>query len=382
MAKNPFKPTAGKTPPILIGRDYVLDDFQEALDNGAGAPGRLMLISGNRGYGKTVLLREIEKIAKQDGWFTVSENASAGLIERLTKAVKPAKNRLKSLNINPSIGIGGIASASLGSASFDDGSQAVLTLRESINERLKEMEPGKGVLFIVDEVQGFVLGELSELAITVQHIIGDQDQFDVPDEEKKGIAFVFAALPSSIEDLQNEEHTTFIRRAIKEELENVYLPDVRDAYIDVVQTAGKSITVEVALRAAQESEGHPYLIQLVGYYMWREAERRGSDAIEDADVRIGKDNALLAFYDAVCAPVYYGIRSPERLFVEAMAQDEGEFSEVSSIATRCGRSKQWVAKYRTNLIKQRIIEPVGYGQVRCIVPYLKEYIREKVLWRG
>lgn len=52
MNPNPFKPTAGKRPPMLIGRESVIEDFEEGLDNGAGAPGRLMLITGNRGCGK------------------------------------------------------------------------------------------------------------------------------------------------------------------------------------------------------------------------------------------------------------------------------------------------------------------------------------------
>ena len=43
MNPNPFKPTAGKRPPILIGRESVIEDFEEGLDNGAGAPGRLSL---------------------------------------------------------------------------------------------------------------------------------------------------------------------------------------------------------------------------------------------------------------------------------------------------------------------------------------------------
>ena len=68
MNPNPFKPTAGKRPPILIGRESVIEDFEEGLDNGAGAPGRLMLITGNRGYGKTVLLRELQRLASERGW--------------------------------------------------------------------------------------------------------------------------------------------------------------------------------------------------------------------------------------------------------------------------------------------------------------------------
>ena len=46
---NPFKPTAGMTPPVLVGRSSVLDDFTDGLDEGAGAPGRLMRITGPRG---------------------------------------------------------------------------------------------------------------------------------------------------------------------------------------------------------------------------------------------------------------------------------------------------------------------------------------------
>ena len=76
MNPNPFKPTAGKRPPILIGRESVIEDFEEGLDNGAGAPGRLMLITGNRGCGKTVLLRELQRLANERGWAVVSDSAS------------------------------------------------------------------------------------------------------------------------------------------------------------------------------------------------------------------------------------------------------------------------------------------------------------------
>ena len=39
MGVNPFKPTAGKNPPIFIGRDEVIEEFAEGLENGPGASG-------------------------------------------------------------------------------------------------------------------------------------------------------------------------------------------------------------------------------------------------------------------------------------------------------------------------------------------------------
>ena len=43
--ENPFKPTAGGEPPLLIGRGKVIRDFEKGLDNGVGAPGRIMLVT-------------------------------------------------------------------------------------------------------------------------------------------------------------------------------------------------------------------------------------------------------------------------------------------------------------------------------------------------
>ena len=104
MNPNPFKPTAGKRPPILIGRESVIEDFEEGLDNGAGAPGRLILITGNRGCGKTVLLRELQRLASERGWAVVSDSASLGLCDRLADALRSNKPVVTSMEFGPSFG--------------------------------------------------------------------------------------------------------------------------------------------------------------------------------------------------------------------------------------------------------------------------------------
>lgn len=133
MASNPFKPTAGKMPPILIGRHSIIEDFSEALTNGVGAPGRIMLVTGQRGFGKTVMLTEFRRIAKAQHWEVIGETASAGLVTRLIAALSPSGLRLDQTNISPSIGISGIATASLGQAHFSAESNP-LTLRNALNK--------------------------------------------------------------------------------------------------------------------------------------------------------------------------------------------------------------------------------------------------------
>ncbi len=114
--------------------------------------------------------------------------------------------------------------------------------------------------------------------------------------------------------------------------------------------------------------------------MWRSAVRRGSQIIESCDVEDGHADAVSEFYEAVDAPLYYGLRSPQRLFIEAMATDEGKPTRMADIIERCDRTQSWASKYRASLIRERVIEAAGYGLVRFTVPMLGEYIRDRVLW--
>ncbi|KAB8286597.1 AAA ATPase [Bifidobacterium ramosum] len=69
---NPFKPAAGMTPPVLISRAGGIEDFSYALDDGVGAPGRLMYVIGACDVGKTVMLNALGDVAQQrDGWLSM-----------------------------------------------------------------------------------------------------------------------------------------------------------------------------------------------------------------------------------------------------------------------------------------------------------------------
>lgn len=74
------------------------------------------------------------------------------------------------------------------------------------------------------------------------------------------------------------------------------------------------------------------------------------------------------------------MRSPQRLFFEAMARDNGGVTRVADIGVRVERTDSWAHKYRASLICERVIEAAGYGLVRCSIPHLCEYIRDEVFW--
>ena len=373
---NPFKPTAGKMPPVLIGRQDIVDDFAEALDNGAGAPGRLMLIMGQRGFGKTVMLTELRRTALAHGWESYAETASTGMVERLVAALNSRGPRINQASIAPAIGIPGIANVQLGSMQLA-GAHAALTLREAIEARLRKIPKGKGILFTVDEAQAAKTEELIAIATTVQQVIGDEDITDAPDSEKKGIAFAFAALPSIVDEVADNKVLTFLRRASFYELGNVPLPDVRNAIMESTLASGKTIERKDAETAARATDGNPYMVQLVGYYAWQAAQARQSNAIDSGDVKLGIADAESQFPRAVCAPTYHSLKAAQQHFVRAMAPDFPAASTLSDIAERTGKSMSWAGKYRSSLERAQVIRTADWGMVEYAIPHFGEWIQEQ-----
>ncbi len=70
--KNPFSPGAGFPPPELVGRDPVIEQARVLLGRiKLKRSEKSMLLTGLRGVGKTVLLNEIEHLAKGQGYRTI-----------------------------------------------------------------------------------------------------------------------------------------------------------------------------------------------------------------------------------------------------------------------------------------------------------------------
>ncbi|KAB5605782.1 ATP-binding protein [Bifidobacterium jacchi] len=358
---NPFKPTAGVMPPVLIGRESIGLDFSEGLDDGPGAPDRLMLITGPRGSGKTVMLTELGLIAVRRHWTVIDETASEGLAERLIARIAPESSRIAGVSIKPSL-----MGASLGEVNIAPALRPS-TLRDAMSARLRALGKGKGLLITIDETQDASMEDMTAIATAAQHMLRDNAE----------VAFVFAGLPSLVSDLLNTKVLTFLRRASIKELGDVPLDEVRDAFASTIRNAGLSITDEALDLAAQSTGGYPYMIQLVGYNMWRMARRRANGlglSISLDDVSVGAEQARAKLGEGVCAPVIKQLSDRAVDYVTAMAQDDGP-SSTAEVAARMGESMDYANIYRQRLIEDHIITSPARGFVDFAIPFLREYLR-------
>lgn len=355
---NPFKPTAGAEPPVLIGRDQVIEDFADGLDEGVGSPARLMRITGPRGSGKTVLLTELGDMARERGWTVVDETADENLCERILAALEGPRGKTEaSAEVNAVI-----AKARVGiEREPGDGS-----LREALTRAAaKPLAKNKGVLVTVDEAQDASEEAMREIATSVQHLI----------RERKNIAFVFAGITTGVLDLINGKALTFLRRAKAEELGPIPLNEVASAMKATIEKSGLRIDDDALEIATETTCGYAYLIQLVGYHVWRagKAHADTSTLITAQDARVGARNALAGFEGTVLETAISGLPLKAVEYLLAMAQDTGA-SATAAVAQRLEAKPSSLTSYRRMLIKRQVIEPTARGFVTFSIPHMQTYL--------
>jgi hypothetical protein len=213
-------------------------------------------------------------------------------------------------------------------------------------------------VILIDEVHNDT-PEMREFAITYQHLI----------REGYDISLMMAGLPSSVSDVLNDKVLTFLRRAHQVHLSNVSVEAVEVAFDKAFGKGGFAFTKGALTEAADSTQGYPYLIQLIGYYLWKDAKKR----INSVDVERALKLSKIDLFRNIHELIYSELSGKDREFVMAMAEDE-EYSEFGIVAKRMGVTSGYASKYRERLLKTGIIHSSGYGQLAFSPPYMREYL--------
>lgn len=349
-----------------MGRDELLDEFDEAFADSMDPTGLTVLLSGQRGMGKTVLLDAYRHAAETDGWLVITESSSSGLLDRLTRdhlprllqqdsGNPPIQLESADLEVGP-VGAGG---------SWTDRYPAESTLRSQVTELTDALAPrGSGLVLSIDEIQAADVEELRKLGEIVQYAR----------REARPFAFAAAGLSTPIEELLDHEGTTFLRRADHHNVGRVDRPDVRTAIAQTIADGGREIDAQALDRAANTIEGYPFKIQLVGYHSVRNQKDGGP--VTGAAEAVGIDAARRRVGRHVHTPALRPLSPVDRTYLLAMAQDDGP-SRTRVVAERMGVPvTQYAGEYRRRLIRDGIIEPAGHGFVRFTIPYTGDHVRE------
>jgi AAA ATPase domain len=362
---NPFTASFGVSPPLLVGRDAVLAEFVEALEDGPGATGRATLYTGSRGSGKTVMLNAVEDRAREHGWLVISETAAPGFVERMTRQHLPrllrefdpetVGRRLSGVTVP--LKLGALSWQTIERHVAESGLRNQLELLTSLLQRGQT-----GVLITLDEIHHNQIAELRELAITIQHAF----------REGREVAFVGAGLASSVSDVVSDGVLTFLRRADRHSLGAVARTDVERGFREPIEAAGRSISRAALQVMTDGAGGYPFMLQLVGAQTWRLRPEAGSITVDDAHEGVARARQRLG--TLVHEPALADTTDVGRDFLRAMAQDDGP-SKMADIRARLGVSDNYASQYRLRLIAAELIASVRHGYVDFTLPYLREHLR-------
>lgn len=208
-----------------------------------------MRVTGPRGSGKTVLLTDLGSHAQEIGWNVVNITAGINMLDDLIYELSPDSS-VVSLSV-------------AGNAAIASGEAAMRVKHPNLRALMKRScGKSKGLVITIDEVQDAPLEAMQLIAGSVQHLI----------REKEDISLVFAGLPMGVTDLINGKALTFLRRAQSEELDFISLIEVRLSFRDGFAASGLILRDDQLETMARATAGYAYLIQLIGYHVWRFAD--------------------------------------------------------------------------------------------------------------
>ena len=358
LNKNPFTPAFGSEPYYMAGREQIIEDILNGLNNGPGDPNRACILIGPRGSGKTVLLSKIAFEASRAGWIAASVTAADGMLDKIEEQIEyngkhllPAKekNRLTELY---AFGAG---------LSRENVAERKPSWRMQITRYLEILAENKiGLLITVDEIDS-KLANMVELVSDFQHFI----------REKRDVALVMAGLPGKALRMFQDDKISFTRMAFQHRLKAIGKADVKTAIRKTIESSGRQIENDALEAAADYTKGYPFLIQLVGYNIWRQSPER--EIVMLTDVINGIESSEEHMETMILDTTVRELSEKDLEFLIAMLPDRDE-SKIANITKRLGCMPNTAGQYRLRLIKQGVIEEYGRGRVRFAMPLLKEYL--------
>lgn len=359
---NPFTPSFGKVPPILAGRKILIGEFEQAFSLNPNDPNLCSLFSGPRGVGKTVLMSHLARKAEANGWISANVTARPGMLEDILERTMDAANEFierPSFKRLTSVSISLLFSASWEYRNSDSGNWR--TRMSRILDVLAEYSIG--LLITIDEIDPN-LEELIDFSATFQHFV----------REDRKVALFMAGLPVNVSALLSDKSVSFLRRAAQHQLGRIEDADIIDAFRETIEEAGKSIGDDALSLAAEATGGFAYMMQLVGFRTWIEAE--DSSVIEVTHVERGAELARRDFVNGIIKKTLQDLSDGDIAFLEAMLPDDGHPSLMNDVAERMGKTPNYARVYRTRLVEQGLISAPRRGFVEFEMPLLREYLME------
>lgn len=394
---NPYTPGFGMIPPVLAGRDGVFADLAVLLKRAQlGRYDRPRLITGDRGYGKTVLVTELA-VQAQSGGLTgvealvvqVEAVANLALVDQLLVSMR---DQLHRFSLNERVGeYARRGLAMLGAVSTRWGGQQLTLdvepdlarggdLVTDLTELLSDLdrvarEDDRAVLIAIDEVQQADATTFGAFAAALQALT--RRAADPRDAPRLGV--VLTGLPDARRHLRAAAGTYFADRIRSIELGPLDEAAAMEALDGPALELGIRWESDALDHAVKAADGYPYALQLVGESTWAAAT---GDSIDLAAVRRGA-RAAAAELASLFAARWQELPPSERDYLEAFVAVPADQRSASAVAAELGRPANEVATFRSRLVhERRLLRENDLGDLVFTLPHFDRWITQRTSTTG
>ncbi|MCY3561202.1 MAG: AAA family ATPase [bacterium] len=364
---------------MLAGRRDVLNSFDLVFDS-IRSPSYATLLWGLRGTGKTVLLNAVEDRARAQGWAVASSAAVSGhgLVDQIASKASDLLAGLRDEH-EPAArrAVTGVTIMGTGihteRVAAPDAARRLAPGLEAALAALGDLlaERGAGLLVTVDEMHVSEIDEIRQFGNVFQL---------VSRRAERPVAFVGAALPELEGRLLSGDASTFLQRCVRHEIANLRPSEAATALRQPIADAGGRIDDDALAVAVDASMGQPYLVQLIGSYIWEDAEDLTSGVTADEARRAAAD-ADEQFGRHVHGPVWHRLSDLDKRFLAAMLADAAS-SAVSDVGRRWGHNPRSLSTYRKRLLAAGLITSVGRGRIAFADPTVRRYVEARSATEG
>ncbi len=381
--KNPFAPGAGSPPPELVGRDPILEQARILLGRVRQKKSeKSMLLTGLRGVGKTVLLNEIERMAKAHDYRTIANEAhegkalgpliaphlrtvlfdldrAAGAGDKVKRGLAVLRSFMGALKVEVGdVTFGLDIDPEKGAADSGDLEIDLPNLFVAVGEAAEERNSAVAVL--IDEVQYFNQQELGALIMAMHKV----QQRQLP------LVLLGAGLPI-LPGLAGESKSYAERLFGFPDVGVLSEPDAAKALRDPAQAAGVVFEEPALAEVFRLTKGYPYFLQEWGYQSWNLAP---ASPITLPIVQRATVNVTPRLDQNFFRVRFDRLTPSEKNFLRAIAHLGPGPHRTGDIADALGVKISSLGPVRAKLIKKGMIFSPAHGDIAFTVPLFDEFM--------
>lgn len=380
---NPFSPGAGSPPPELVGRNLDLEQARILLGRVLQKrPEKSMLLTGLRGVGKTVLLKEIQYLANKLGYRTLfieahenkplasllipylrgllfEMNRMAGVSEKVRRGLRILRSFIGAVKLTiHDITIGIDIEPEQGLADSGDLEVDLPDLFLAIGEAAEECKCA--VALLIDEIQYFNRKELGALIMAMHKV----QQHQLP------LVLFGTGLPL-LPGLAGEAKSYSERLFNFPDIRALSQADAAKAIEEPARAAGVYFEESAVEEIYRLTNGYPYFLQEWAYQVWNLAATSPitlqivQEATEQVIPRLDKNFFKVRFER---------LTPNEKFFLRAMAELGPGVHRIGELAALLNIKPSNLSPVRADLIKKGMIYSPAYGELAFTVPLFDKFM--------